>query len=93
VPATIRPARSHGRSAARNRDSSSIQEAKPAGEISPLDAPRAGRWLLGWKVHGGSSVDAWARARAIARALRTGQQATVSTVMAAKLHQKGAVSP
>jgi hypothetical protein len=29
----------------------------------------------------------------MARALRIGQQVTVSTVMAAKLHQKGAVSP
>jgi hypothetical protein len=36
---------------------------------------------------------AWARARAMARALRIGQQVTVSMVMAAKLHQKGAVSP
>jgi NADPH:quinone reductase-like Zn-dependent oxidoreductase len=44
--------------------------------------------------HGWSpSAAAWARAWATARALRIGQQARVSRVMATKLHQKGAVSP
>jgi hypothetical protein len=59
-----------------------------------LDPPGTGRRCLGREVHGPSSpAGAWARARAMARALRIGQQVTVSTVMAAKLHQKGAVSP
>jgi hypothetical protein len=39
------------------------------------------------------SLDAWARALATARLLRIGQQARVSRLMAAKLHQKGAVRP